>query len=218
MQRPGLAMLQYQLLRFLQLTAVLYTLVAVLYTTNLLLFAPLHTWLSEWLNGRPRLALPTSHLPMVSGSYPGSQTAPEVMYWDSNNFTVGHELKDSRLVSMTENLFLTKAFSQSMRPSNIIPYFYRATGVFHQEDITVTTLITSNRLKVFAELVQRYQGQKKLAVSPAFDTPQIRDRPYICDSSCEKYHVAHPRSSRQFAQTIHLHAAHVDQRRCPSRH
>lgn len=45
-----------------------------------------------------------------------------------------------------------------MHPSRIIPYYYRATGRFENDDITVTTLISSDRFPVFRNLVQRYKG------------------------------------------------------------
>ncbi|KAG1860813.1 glycosyltransferase family 49 protein [Suillus subluteus] len=59
---------------------------------------------------------------------------------------------------MSEDLFLSKAFSQSMHPLKVVPYYYRASGTFEQNDITVTTLVTFNRFKVFSELVTHYQG------------------------------------------------------------
>ncbi|KAF9039460.1 glycosyltransferase family 49 protein [Hymenopellis radicata] len=59
---------------------------------------------------------------------------------------------------MSESLFVSKAFSSSYTPSTIIPYFYRASQDFEKEDITITTLITSDRFQVFARLVERYQG------------------------------------------------------------
>jgi len=59
---------------------------------------------------------------------------------------------------MTEDFFLSKAFGESLQPSKVIPYYYRASNEFEKEDITITTLVTSNRLKIFAALVERYQG------------------------------------------------------------
>ncbi|KIK42132.1 glycosyltransferase family 49 protein [Suillus luteus UH-Slu-Lm8-n1] len=59
---------------------------------------------------------------------------------------------------MSEDLFLSKAFSQSMHPLKVVPYYYRASSTFEQNDITITTLVTSNRFKVFSELVTHYQG------------------------------------------------------------
>ncbi|KAF9782387.1 glycosyl-transferase for dystroglycan-domain-containing protein [Thelephora terrestris] len=53
---------------------------------------------------------------------------------------------------------LSRAFPRLMHPSRIIPYYYRAAGNFENDDITVTTLISSDRFSVFQNLVQRYKG------------------------------------------------------------
>ena len=46
-----------------------------------------------------------------------------------------------------------------MHPSNIKPYFYCAKGYFESDDVTVTTLITSNNcFEVFPRLIEKYQG------------------------------------------------------------
>lgn len=65
--------------------------------------------------------------------------------------------------STPEDFFLSKAFADSLGPSKIVPYYHRATGPkrdgnFEANDITITTLVTSNRFKVFAKLVEHYQG------------------------------------------------------------
>ncbi|KAM0755802.1 hypothetical protein T439DRAFT_341402 [Meredithblackwellia eburnea MCA 4105] len=65
-------------------------------------------------------------------------------------------------VAISEDYFLSLSFSSSLQPSKVIPYYYRATAPdvpgFNKEDITITTLVTSNRFKVFERLVDRYQG------------------------------------------------------------
>lgn len=60
--------------------------------------------------------------------------------------------------AIEESLILSKAFPHLMKPSQIIPYYYRASGTFDKEDITITSLITSNRFQILARLVERYQG------------------------------------------------------------
>ncbi|XP_006461230.1 hypothetical protein AGABI2DRAFT_204862 [Agaricus bisporus var. bisporus H97] len=57
-----------------------------------------------------------------------------------------------------ESIILSKAFPHLMKPSQIIPYYLRASGVFHKHDITITSIITSNRFEILARLAQRYQG------------------------------------------------------------
>jgi hypothetical protein len=59
---------------------------------------------------------------------------------------------------MDEELVFSKAFAISMRPSKIIPYYYKASGPFSQGEVTVTSIITSDRLDVFARLVEKYKG------------------------------------------------------------
>ncbi|KAF7980857.1 hypothetical protein HWV62_36515 [Athelia sp. TMB] len=65
-------------------------------------------------------------------------------------------------VTTPESLFLSKTFSASMRPSTIVPFFYRATGSldvqYEDDDVTITTLITEDRFPVFARLVDTYTG------------------------------------------------------------
>lgn len=65
---------------------------------------------------------------------------------------------------------LSRAFPRLMHPSRIIPFYYRATGNFENDDITITTLISSDRFLVFRNLVRRYKGVLIPTVCSA-DTP-----------------------------------------------
>ena len=60
---------------------------------------------------------------------------------------------------MDEEFFLSKVFSESMQPSHVVPYYFRAVQAPEEEDITITTLITENRFHVFDRLVTNYQGE-----------------------------------------------------------
>jgi hypothetical protein len=78
-----------------------------------------------------------------------------------NGKGLGYEqLKGEKTIS--EDHFLSLSFSSSLQPSKVIPYYYRASDPdhdgFNKEDITITTLVTSNRFTVFERLVERYQG------------------------------------------------------------
>jgi hypothetical protein len=66
---------------------------------------------------------------------------------------------ESSSIQMTEDFFLSKAFGDSLQPSKVIPYYYRATNEIKKKDITITTLVTSDRFKVLAALVQKYRGE-----------------------------------------------------------
>ncbi|KAJ7717827.1 glycosyltransferase family 49 protein [Mycena maculata] len=76
---------------------------------------------------------------------------------------------------MSEDLFLSKAFATSMSPSKIVPFFYRATGTFEKEDITITTLVTSNRFQVFARLVERYPGPISVTIHVKNTTNHVHE-------------------------------------------
>lgn len=62
------------------------------------------------------------------------------------------------------SLFLSKAFSVSQEylsdghKFEVVPYYYRHTGEHPRDDITITTLVTRNRFKVFKQLVEIYKG------------------------------------------------------------
>ena len=72
--------------------------------------------------------------------------------------SIAHNNLDRKSTPMAEDFFLSKAFGESLQPSKVVPYYFKASAEPAKEDITITTLVTSNRFKVFAALVERYQG------------------------------------------------------------
>lgn len=79
--------------------------------------------------------------------------------WQGLNGKVRLPNSDSRrILSLDEELVFSKAFATSMRPSKVIPYYYKASGPFSQDEVTITSIITSDRLDVFARLVEKYKG------------------------------------------------------------
>ena len=168
----GLGSLARLFLRMVQVCALVgFVSVSVLFTTNLLFVSPvsaLITGLFDYLVLRPsswmfsatntsdhltNVPKPTYHT--LSEKKP---TEHPLFSWTSSNVTLDHGLGLIAPVSLDRNLFLSKAFMNSMRPSDIKPYFYRAKGHFESDDVTITTLITSNRFEVFPRLVEKYQG------------------------------------------------------------
>ncbi|KAF7362195.1 hypothetical protein MVEN_00565600 [Mycena venus] len=176
--------------RVIRFLLALYLCVAILYTTNYLLLSPLHSGLS-FLVAHRRLALwsTSSFNSLISkrasygkDSYSGSGpdvllegTSEDVIHWRSSAFALENGLGHEKPIVMREDLFLSKAFSGSMRPSKIVPFFYRATGVFDQEDITITTLVTSNRFQVFARLVERYSGPISVTIHVNNGTDHVHE-------------------------------------------
>lgn len=54
-----------------------------------------------------------------------------------------------------------KAFASALGPSDLQPFYYRASEVFQQEDITLSTIVTSDRFPVLSRLATRYKGKKE---------------------------------------------------------
>lgn len=173
--------------RTVQSCLLLYVLVSVAYTTNVVFVSPLSSGVSALMNHRwtrRSVLVPASHSLVTRDVLSGNRYSPRPntfpanvdldyslpglsrphVQWYSHEFTKQHGLGDFAPISMDQDLFLSKAFSNSMRPSKIIPYFYRATGDFDRDDVTITTLITSNRFQVFSRLVEKYEGEQPLAV------------------------------------------------------
>lgn len=179
MTPPGIS----RVARFLQISLAMYTSIAVLYTTHHFALSPAYSILSSLLTGSPHETSPSPWLSLFSDPFtaPARYNQPanavasftsrqelqflnisnEIIYWTPSQLVEKYSVVENAAVlpiTMTEDSFLSKAFSQSMRPSKIVPFFYRATGGFDKDDITITTLITSNRFKVFAQLVENYEG------------------------------------------------------------
>jgi hypothetical protein len=201
----------FRFLRILQLCVAVYVSAAVLYTTNYFLISPLYACVSMLLDRRMpqlsawsplRLFLQTSSSNIqITPSQPDAwlgQSSKDIIHWKSSDFSLKHGLGHSEAVPMSEDLFLSKAFANSMRPTKIVPFFYRATGNVDPEDITITTLITSNRFKVFAQLVERYRGE-----AIAFSAIQ----PNVFSSSCISFFRTGPISVTVHVENItsHIH-------------
>jgi glycosyltransferase-like protein LARGE len=165
-----------RILRGVQATIVCYVLLAVLYTTKVVLKSSLcvgfsqailypflnnkTTRSSELDNAGPGTAQTSLAVSSLSSFQAQGQVSGDVIYSTFLDLEPTSSNKSQHAIAMMEDLFLSKAFAQSMQPNKIVPFFYKATGDFDKEDITITTLITRNRFKVFARLVQEYQGER----------------------------------------------------------
>jgi hypothetical protein len=151
-----------RILLLFQLCLLLYTLIAIVYTTQYFLTSPLNACFYRLARLHPWSPFTVSSLAEKSKGHDKElpNLAKEVIFWNSSSLFPHHGLDSDNVtkIPMTQDLFLSKAFSQSMKPSNIIPFFYRASGVFDDDDITITTLITSNRFEVVTQLIERYEG------------------------------------------------------------
>ena len=112
-------------------------------------------------NNNGRSIIPRPAFPLVTERDLIARAAVAPTFdWVSSQFTLQHGLGHVKPIKINEKTILSKAFSSSAgrHPSNVQPYFYRASGLFNQDDITITTIITSNRFEVFARLVKKYRG------------------------------------------------------------
>ncbi|CAE6484564.1 unnamed protein product [Rhizoctonia solani] len=64
----------------------------------------------------------------------------------------------------SRNLFESKLFDLTLKPTEVIPYYYRALQEHKNEDVTITTIVTSNRFEALARLVEQYQGPISAAI------------------------------------------------------
>ncbi|KAE9408757.1 hypothetical protein BT96DRAFT_1100066 [Gymnopus androsaceus JB14] len=133
--------------RIIQSIAIIYAFIALLYTTSYFLASPLRVSLPLLLN-------------LSSATLSNSSVSSLLSALDRQDSLQSspHQKSLGSPTYIDNDLFLSKAFSNSLHPSKIIPFFYRASSNFEADDITITTLITSNRFPVFARLVERYQG------------------------------------------------------------
>ncbi|KAF9456934.1 glycosyl-transferase for dystroglycan-domain-containing protein [Collybia nuda] len=180
-------------LRTVQLFTFLYVIVAVLYASHFFLISPLCTGLSFLFN---HSLLPwyiwTPSLTDVSPSIQSS-----VVEWKSLEISLEYNLGYSQPFLIDGGLFLSKTLSCSMQPSRTIPYFYRANGTFDPDDITIATLITSNRFQVFRRLVERYQG-------PISVTIHVHNSPTHMQNLLESLHTLYT-SSETMTTYVDVH-------------
>lgn len=114
--------------------------------------------------------LPTPPPPQIA--LPPSMNVQQAEEFLWSNFSLSSHL-------VTWDPILSRAFPRLMHPSKIIPYYYRATGFFASDDVTVTTLISSDRFPVFRHLVRRYRGVPALTICLSTH-PRCSFRPHFC--------------------------------------
>lgn len=119
--------------------------------------------------------------------------------WTSSEFTLRYGLGHPGTYMVDEKTMLSKTFASSMRPSNVIPYFYRASGTFKRDDITITTLVTSNRFEVLARLVKKYKGPLDFASFLALSTRNSSFRANLGHRPHQGHQTARQRNSQLFA-------------------
>lgn len=147
----------FQLPKAIRFALVGYAIAASLHTSNKLLAA---------IFGSDTSLFGTSWWPYAGRSNRQSSAEPQIVLADLSS------PNDEGLLSISESTFLSKAFSNSMQPNNIRPYYFRATHDLNRNDVTITTQITLNRFEAFSNLVNKYQGEL-LVHSSAQEPPYL---------------------------------------------
>ncbi|KAI0757386.1 glycosyl-transferase for dystroglycan-domain-containing protein [Daedaleopsis nitida] len=175
------------LLKLLQFSLCLYTVVAVIFTTWVYILSPISrqfslpanvnkkTGHSAMLRFDTRFLQPVSlfqqpveafaseldHADSLDGywteTWPGGFTNTEMVHLPRSQVSLR---KTGYLpgYGIREETLLSKAFSEAIHPTRIIPFYFKASGTVDPDDVTITTLVTTNRFRVFKQLVERYRG------------------------------------------------------------
>ena len=163
------------LAKLAQLAFSVYLLVALFYTTNYVIVSPVSRLFYSVLGSRSVDATQVvsgtrssslarfdlvAHARQISSARhdSGGQSSPNSLWTfsTSDNLIYWHDSDNENPI--LEETLLSKAFAQAMHPTRIIPFFYKSTGAVSKDDVTITTLVTSNRYKVLKQLVEQYKG------------------------------------------------------------
>ncbi|KAG0368007.1 hypothetical protein BGZ54_002863 [Gamsiella multidivaricata] len=80
----------------------------------------------------------------------------QVMKWGTGKDHSEHEIE--------EDVMLHKVFANTMQPSKVLPYYFKAVRDFDPDSVTITTLITFDRYPIFSKLVTNYQGPISVSI------------------------------------------------------
>jgi hypothetical protein len=121
--------------------------------------------------------------------------------WDSHQ-----TLLSGSGLSLSSELFLSKAFDTALKPTKIVPYYYRAMHEHEHDDVTVTTIVTSNRFDALRRLVEQYEG--KIFSTLAFDSyPELElaFNPYFLGPISVTVHITSTNITRRTSLLASLH-------------
>ncbi|CCM04638.1 uncharacterized protein FIBRA_06822 [Fibroporia radiculosa] len=131
------------------------------------------------------------------------------LYFQPTTLASKFAMNNASQTPIRETTFLSKAFSGAMHPTRIIPFYYRATGYADESDVTITTLVTANRFKVFRQLVERYQGPISVTIHIPFPAQaSLASLPLTHPSvvALQRLHTLYT-SSSQFSTYVDVHLA-----------
>ncbi|KAF9571941.1 hypothetical protein EC968_010534 [Mortierella alpina] len=91
--------------------------------------------------------------------------SPQIMSWKTPLGHPEHKIE--------EDAVLHKVYANTMQPSKVLPYYFKAVREFDPESVTITTLITFDRYPIFSKLVTNYQGP--ISVTIHINDDELRD-------------------------------------------
>ena len=78
--------------------------------------------------------------------------------WESISHSSDFLLEDGGRIREDSKAIFSKMFQYALQPTEVVPYFFKRDYIPTAGDITITTLITMERLSVFDNLVSKFQG------------------------------------------------------------
>ena len=100
-------------------------------------------------------------------NWPSGYTSSELLYLPRTEGHSGRILEKNGF-GIREETLLSKAFSEAMHPTRIIPFYFKSSNGVDLNDVTIATLVTNNRFKVFKQLVERYRGPISVTIHIPF--------------------------------------------------
>ncbi|KAI8975511.1 glycosyl-transferase for dystroglycan-domain-containing protein [Mycotypha africana] len=141
----------------------------IIYLASSLLYATLHLLGFGWFQNLSIVATTAKDKsalldnPLTSRSEPITVSQLHKRYHSSQT-VIWSNAEGGQTQTIPENLIVGKVFADAMGPSKVIPYYFRASEHFEQEDITIATLVTHNRFPVLSRLASRYKGPISVAI------------------------------------------------------
>ncbi|KAF9356517.1 hypothetical protein BGX34_009906 [Mortierella sp. NVP85] len=128
------------------------------YLTGPVLFT-LHCLHSQYQESQPGLPIKPktlTELGQATFDVENMLYSQQVMKWRAGE---GHPER-----GIEEDALLHRVFANTMQPSKVLPYYFKATRFSDPESVTITTLITFDRCPIFSKLVTNYQGPISVSI------------------------------------------------------
>ncbi|KAI7905861.1 glycosyl-transferase for dystroglycan-domain-containing protein [Cokeromyces recurvatus] len=88
-----------------------------------------------------------------------------IVYFDDQMTSVlDNEPEPVNTLNTVNSVLQSKTFSGAMGPSEITPYYIKATENFNTEDISISTIVTNDRFPILSRLATKYQGPISAAI------------------------------------------------------